>query len=794
MKSLGYFFRRFRHDSIYSIISIVGLTIGMTTTFLISLYLINELNYDRQHKNASRIYRVINENKVHHFNEFNSPYLMGPAAKEEIPGVENYCRSFELYGAQVKKGNNWLIENNVFSTDRQVFDIFSFQLKEGEIPAKFEPGDICISASFGEKYFSGASPTGKTVTMNIKGEQFVFTVKAVYADLQINSTFRPEALVSVEIGHKLVTKYLFIMGDSSSVVNYIDSWKNDFYKNFLLLEKEKDYHLISSQVDSMALRHNGGDRESSYHLQKFTDAYLHSDEIIGGNEPKGSFSNVLIFLLVSLLVLLASGMNYVLLFTSRAMTRIKELGVRRVMGAGWFSILKLLAGEAIYNSFLALPLAIMFTELLLPSENSLLETKIAIHYFQNFSYLVAIFLVPLLLGILSGLFVSIQAYRRSSAEVMRNTLVSNSGMPVKKILIVFQLVIFTALISTVLIIRGQVNMLLKSDPGYDTENLLILPFPDDAFAKNYETFKGRIASIPGVTSVSGAMVTPPSMSVLGMEFNYANIPNGKMVIEFLIVDYDFIETMGIKISSGRAFSRNFPADKESVILTESAVKEMNMKDPVGTKLPIGTVIGVIKDIQLHSLLQAKKPAYLSLNPNSSREILLRIKPGTMKEVISTLRSYMKEVTGKNEFKYNFYTDKLKDLYKTEIRLNIIILIFSTVAFFLACLGLFGLSSLLAEQRTKEVGIRKVNGATTSELMFMLSWNISRWVLLSVVISIFPVLFFLTKWLDQYVYKITISPWIFVESAIVAIVVAVITTAWHGYRCANTNPVEALKYE
>src|SRR5664279_1910588 len=224
MKSPGYFFRRFRNDRIYSVISIVGLTIGMTTAFLISLYLINELSYDRQHKNVTKIGRVIHENTVHHFTEFNAPFLLGPAAKEEIPGVANYCRNFCMYGAQALKGTTWLQVEGLYSSDRQVFDMFTFQVKEGKIPIHFEPGDICVSESFAHKFLAEGESAGKSVKMNIKGENFAFTIKAVYADFQNNSTFKPEAIVPMEIGHKLITKYLSIIGDSSFLVNFSDTW------------------------------------------------------------------------------------------------------------------------------------------------------------------------------------------------------------------------------------------------------------------------------------------------------------------------------------------------------------------------------------------------------------------------------------------------------------------------------------------------------------------------------------------------------------------------------------------
>jgi putative ABC transport system permease protein len=776
------------------VISISGLMIGMTTTFLLALYLINELSYDRHHKNAAKIFRIINENTVHHFKECNSPFLMPPAAKENIPGIEDYCRTFSMDGSQVKKGEEWIPAEGIYSADKQVFSIFSFKFLSGGFKNKMDPGDIFISNSFAGKFLQAKELLGKIVSLNLKGKMIEFTIRGVYADYPINSVFRPEAIISMETGHSLLTRYLTIIGDSSYINNFTDDWKGDFFSNYLLLQEGADHMHIASELDSLSKKHLGNDKENRYYLQKLTDAYLHSDEIVAGNEPHGSFSNVLIFLLVSVLILLASGMNYVLLFTSRALASLKEFGIRRIMGAGKYSIFSQLTLEAIYTCLLALPLAIMFTELLLPEENRILKTSIHIQYLSNSWYLLVIFLIPILLGLLSGLFVFYQAYNQSSLEVMKNSMRWKSGLSAKKILIVFQLVIFIGLISTILIIKGQVRLLIKHDPGFETSNLFIVPFPDEAFANKYNTFKTELESLPFVTNVSATWFNPPSANIMGMQFKAPSLPSGKMIMEFLMVDYNYVETMGMKLIAGRSFSREYPSDPRSVIITESAAKELNLKNPVGTKLPFGEVIGVIKDIQLHSLVQQNKPAFLRLNPGSLREMVVRIKPLFIKEFIEVIHKKMTAITGKNDFKYSLYTDKISELYKSEIRLNTIISIFSFVAFMLACLGLFGLASIMTEQRTKEIGIRKVNGAHTAELMIMLGWDILKWVCISAVLAVLPVIYLMNKWLEHYVYHQSISAWIFIFSTLFALLVAILTTIWHGYRCASKNPVEALKYE
>jgi putative ABC transport system permease protein len=766
----------------------------MTTTFLISLYLINELSYDRFHRNAPKIFRILNENTVHHFKECNSPFLMPPAAKETIPGIENYCRTFNLYGSQLKKNGQWLPSAGIYSADKQIFEIFSFRFLSGAIKDKIEPGDIYVSKAFAEKYIPGGDFLGKTVTLDLKGEIHEFTIRGIYADYPINSLFRPEAIVSIETGHRLLPKYLTFIGDSASSTNLKDDWKSDFYANYLLLHNPSDYLKIASKIDSLSLAQLGKDKESRYYLQKITDAYLQSEDIIEESDLKGSLSNVYIFILVTVLVLLASGMNYVLQFTSKSLSNLKEFGVRRIMGAGKFSIFGLLTTEAICTTFLALPLAIMFTELLLPSENRILHTVLHADYLSNAWYMFFLLFIPFLLGILSGLFVFFQVNRQTSAEIMRNSIKWKSGFSIKKLLIVFQLVIFIGLISAILIIRGQVKLLLSNNPGFDTENLIVIPFPDDKFASKYEVFKDELMSMQEVQNVSATWFNPPSESVMSMQFNYASLPSGKMNMEFLMVDYNYIETMKMQIIAGRSFSKDFPSDNRTVVITESAAKEMNLKNPVGTKLPFGEVIGVIKDIQLHSLVQKSKPAFLQLNPGSLREMVIRVKPASMKGFITGVRKKLASLTGKSDFNYFLYTDKLSELYKTEVRLNTIISIFSFVAFMLACLGLFGLSSIMAEQRTKEIGIRKVNGAKTIELMIMLGWDISKWVCFSAIISCIPVIYLMNKWLQHYAYHIKITYLVFVISAVLALIVSVITSLYHAYQCATTNPVEALKYE
>jgi len=795
MMALRFFFRKFLREKTSSLIILLGLVLGLTTAFMISLYVINEMTYDRYPANAKRIYRVLVQNTDHHFTQAQTSYLFGPAAKQEIPEIEDYCRIFTLAGSAVKSGRNWIKENSIAATDSGVFNLFSIHLISGTMKGRYDPSSIWLSQSFAQKYFGPSDPVGQILTVNNKNQELLFTVKGVYQDFPFNATFRPDAIIPMEVGHQQLKKYLVVIGNGPSPLdNFTDQWDQTLYTTYLLLKKTADPEVTERKVQNLVKSHLSKDQHFKYSLQKLADVYLHSDGIFGSNEKTGSITNVLIFLLVSILVLLASGMNYVLLSTAKAITRVKEMGIRRTAGATKRNMASLFISEALLTNLMALPLAIMLSELLLPFENRLLDTKLSIHYTSNPLYLAVILFTPLLLGTLAGLYVSHQAYRFSTIDIMKNPFIKASGLTLKKTLICFQLIVFIALISSVIIIRMQTGILLKTDLGYDTKNVLIVPFDDEKFRPDYEAFKNEIAAIPGVEKVSGALVTPPSDNVFSMQFDYPDVPDKKIVIHMMVSDYGFIETMGMKLLSGRTFSRDYPSDKDAVVITESAAREMNLKEPVGTKLPIGTVIGVVSDFQLHSLRQPRNPAYISLDPGQIKEIIIKAAPGAMPRVIEPLRRKMTTLTGSDDFRYSLYGDKLAALYQTELRLRNIISIFTGIALLLACLGLFGLSYFIAEQRTKEIGIRKVNGASVANLLFMLSKDVSKWVLISALIATGPVWYFLNHWLQHYAYRMHITFWIFVLSTLMALFIALATTLWHGIRTTTRNPVDSLRYE
>jgi putative ABC transport system permease protein len=795
--NLQLFFRRFVRDKSYMILSLSGLIIGLSTSFIIALYLINELSYDGQNLRKERIVKVITDNRDHQFLHAQSSYLLGPAAQREIPEIEQYCRSFTLAGSMVKKDNQWIEENYITAIDTQLIEIFTIPFIEGSIIRRDDIKGICISDRMAIKYFATTDVIGKTLLIKNKGTSFLMTIRGVFKAFPVNSTIRMDAIVSMELGHRQMEKYIshFGSGPSDSTANQMeDQWDYCFYTTYLLLKAPADLNSATRKLNSVSKKYQNSQIHLEYRLQQLTDVYLGSKDIVGVEGPTGSRSNIYIYLLVSVLVIIASGLNYVILATARALTSIRDLGIYRVLGAGQFRLMQKFIGEALLTNLLALPLSLMLSELLLPSFNELMGTQLAIQYNHNIWFLLVLLFVPAILGCLTGLLTSAQVFKYSTIEIIKNSLQKPGRTTIKKILIQIQIAIFIGLLASVLIIRAQIKVFLQTELGFNTQDLLIIPFPEDNFGSKYEAFKAEISSYPEISSVSGAFRTPPDNNVMSMQIKHPTEPDKMMVLEFMPVDYNFIETMGMTILAGRSFSKEFPSDREGVILNESAVKEMNLKEAVGTSLPFGTVIGVVKDFHLHPFQEPIKPAYLTLAPEIVREIIVKAKPGQMAMAIEILRKNVLTLTGKKDFRFNVYSRKIADLYMTELRLKNVIVLFSLLSLFLAVLGLYGLATFATTQRTKEIGIRKVNGASTVQIIRLLSKDVVIWVIVSAAIVSGPVWFLLDRWLQNYSYHAKLTPFVFILATGLTIIIALATTIGQAWKTARKNPVDTLHYE
>jgi putative ABC transport system permease protein len=511
---------------------------------------------------------------------------------------------------------------------------------------------------------------------------------------------------------------------------------------------------------------------------------------------QGNINNVYIFSLIGIIILVIACINYTILSTAKSSTRSKEIGIRKVLGAGKNTLLKQILGESVLISFISLPVALLLAHLLLPSVNQLFRKQLVIHYSENWQFIAGFILLTLFVGLISGSYLAFYLSSFQPVDVLKSKI--NIGITrsiYQKILIIIQLIIFVVLILGTCIIYKQIHYALHKDMGLNKEGLVIIHYDDDGFRKRYESFKNEISKNPDIINVSGAMFSPPYNG--GMQWDVPRIddPDQIIKVEGLAVDFNYIETLGFTLSEGRTFSKEFGSDSSAIMLNETAVKKLGLADPVGKMIDDRLIIGVIKDFHLHSFHKAIMPMIIDIMlMKYAGEVVVRIKPDNISTTMNFIEDKWKEFAPDVPFDYSFFDDALEELYSEEQRFGKIISLFTLLAVFIASIGLFGLSLFIGEQRVKEIGIRKVFGSSVSRIVKLILKEYLLMVLIANLIA-WPVAYFImNKWLQNFAYHAKIDFWLYIGAAALSMFIVLMTMSFQTIKAAQTNPAETLKYE
>lgn len=794
-------YRSFVKYKAYSIINVSGLAIGLACFILIFLYIQDELGFDRMHSKSERIYRVLEKFESEGIGEHSAsqPFPVGPTLVNDFPGmIDHSVRLFNFQSPILTLANKSLDksfnESRIFFADSTFFKVFDFELLRGDKETALDqPNSILITESMVEKYFDGADPIGKNLEFQ---ESQNLKVVGVLADAPLNAHFQ----------------FDFIASFSSLNKHYDGKLPGTWYWNpcwtYVVLNEGTEKAELEKKLPDFVLKYfpNFIAKDITLQLQPLTDIHLTSklDYEIQAN---GNESNIYIFSAVALFVLLIATINFINLSTARASKRAKEVGVRKSLGSVKTQLVVQFITESILFTLLALVIALMLVTFILPSFNLLTEKALDISLLIKPTYVLGIFSLALAVGLLAGFYPAFVLSSFDPALVIKNAHQKANGFNFRKILVTSQFAVSIALIIGTMIAVDQLQLLQDDDIGFNSEEILMIPVIKSPMGKHYESFKSEslkssnIISITAVEEIVGAKHQVNNYQFEGME-------KSKPFLHFH-VRHDFTKTFDIPIIAGRDYQRDIGTDDSlALVVNEKMVQTMGWGSPeealgkrfyYGNQLK-GKVIGVAKDYNFISKHHPIGPLILPLNSRPwafnlfIKYVAVRVNGGKIKEATNDLRASWSQFLPNRPFDYFFLDDRLNDSYKAEQKLGTITIIFSGLAILVACLGLFGLATFSLEQRTKEIGVRKVLGINPMQLMILLS---SEFIFLIIVAFAFavPISYFaLNEWLSEFAYRVNISIWPFMVSFLATLFVALLTITYHSIRATYINPADTLKCE
>ncbi|MVN22648.1 ABC transporter permease [Mucilaginibacter arboris] len=784
-------FRTLLNHKAFSFINIIGLAIGMTAFFLIFLYIKFELSYDSFHSKADRIYRVVSDIKTptETINANCPSWAVASHAKQEFPEIESFVRVSNAR-LLVRKGNIKFQEENSLFADSSFFQVFDFKLLKGNPQTALkEKFSIILSQTAAKKYFGDTNPVGQTLSLTDRNLNAVVT--GLMQDIPENSQIKADVLLSMPTLTNEFNKGLD------------DQWGNYGNRTYLLLRPGTEPKVLEAKFPAFLERRNGKEMKQSQmyptlFLEPLREVYLYSTR---DGSKTGNITNVYIFIIVAVFILLIACFNFVNLTTARSAERAKEVGIRKVVGAARLQLAKQFIGESIIICLIAFAVSILFSSLLLPLFNQLSGKVISRHIFSHLLYPFLLFLIAISIGILAGIYPALILSSFQPIVVLKGRFTTGTkGLLMRKGLVIIQFTVSIALIISTIIVYNQMNYMRSQDLGFNKDHKLIIDTDGDS---SKSAFKQAITSLAGVTSTAMAGSVPGG----GNAGAYSQIENvkGDMQVanlDLYFVDFDYIPQYKLKILAGRAFSRDFQTDtSQAMIVNEAAMKMFGYTLPkqiIGKKFDQwgrkGVIVGVVKDFHFRSLQEVIKPLSIRIEPNFCNLVSININSKNIPSTIAAIENKWKELMPNRPFSYYFLDDFFDKQYRSEDRFGRLFLNFAVFAIFISCLGLLGLASYSTTQRTKEIGIRKVMGASVPNILNLLSKEFLKLVTLAFFVAAPIAWYFMHKWLQNFAYHTTINWWVFVAAGFCALAIALATISFQAIKAALANPVKSLRTE
>ncbi len=781
--------RFLRRNKLYTGINALGLSISLAVSFIILLFVINEFSYNHCHKNRKEVYRVINYYKEFKNTMSGTPYVLAKTLKDEFPQVERAVNVRFLRGFKLKLADEYVDVSRAMATGSEVFDIFTLPFIGGTLSQEplEDMNAIVLSRKLAEQFFSGEDAVGKEMEGFINNTERIFTVSAVYENVPRNSTFQADCMVN--------RRWTLAPLNETFRVTDIDlRWDFNFWNTWILLSEDGDAASLDSQFAAFGIKHISEEPIFHYSLQNLSDVYLKSADIANTGRT-GNLKNIRLFSTVAFLIVLIAAINYIILSVAVSTGRAKEIGIRKTAGASIRRIQNQVLSEAILLTLLVLPLALFFMWLAKPYAEKLFQTSLDIMQSNVGIYISVYLLLTIFIGLASGLYASSYLSRLKVLDVLKQK-VSFGGRRkmFRSSLIVIQLLIFCSFVSGTLIIRSQYRYALDKDPGHYNQNILQINLGRGFHG--YDAFLNGIRSVPDVVMAAGTMDGLPMNGwMVSMQPHFQN-KEVEVKMEGYAVDYQLLETLGIPIQEGRSFSPDYGSDlKRACLLNETAVRELGIENPVGQMLADSTtIIGVVKDFNLHSLHTRIPPLSISMTDKYLHYILVRYRPGTLENLLLKLISEWEKVEPDRPFTSTTIEELFEETYASEKNLGTILSISALFALLIASFGLFGLTLFVARSRTHEIGIKKVFGSSERAIVYSFLQSNFLMVVVAELLSIPVSLYFIGRWLNNFPYRVSIGWWVFAIAFIIATFVVLLTVSIHSIRASRVNPVDALRYE
>jgi putative ABC transport system permease protein len=780
--------RASRRHKAYSFINVSGLAIGLTVCMLIVLWVADEWSFDRFHTNAGRIYRVYRDEAATHLNSTSAltPPPLAAALKSDFPEISRATR-FGYWSRQlVTYKDKSFNEPGFRNVDPDFFSMFSFPLIIGDPETVFaDPYSVILTEQTAAKYFGDEDPIGKVLTVN---NAYDLTVTGIIQNDSFNSSLEFDLLSPFEI---VLKEYI---GEETA-----DNWGFNSFGTYVMLEPSASAEILNQKLTGFLKKYSEEDTDELV-LQPLTNIHLFSN--LGHDlRNRGDIKYVWIFSALAVFVLLIACVNFMNLTTARSANRAQEVGLRKVVGAGRPQLIRQFFGESILMALLALAVALALLELLLPLFNSISGKELTSSWRSTPTLLLGFTGLSLLTGILSGVYPALFLSSFKPIRVLKGTLSLSGTNPLfRKVLVVFQFTLSVFLIIGTLIISRQLSYMRNMDLGFNREHIIYVSTHGELHEK-YEAIRERFLQSPDVLHVTASMALPTNIqSSPGTPMWEGRPPDAVMEIKADFVDYDYIEMFEIPLVEGRSFSREYSTDPETAfIVNEEAVKRMGLERPaVGKKFGFwgidGRIIGVMKDAHFQTLHQKIEPLVFKMYPDWLRRMYVKIRSDDVSATLASLGETWGEMGLGYPFEYRFLDEDFHNLYAGEMRLGDIFRAMAALAVFIACLGLFGLASYVAEHRTKEIGIRKVLGSSTGRIMLLLNREFLKWTAAATLIA-WPIAYFAMRaWLENFAYRAGIEVWIFFAAAALGLGVALLTVSLQTLRAARANPADSLKHE
>jgi putative ABC transport system permease protein len=791
-------FRNIMKYKFFSAINILGMSVGIAACLLIFLYVVDELSYDRFHADADRIYQVGLHGKIggQDIMVANTCAPMSEALVKEVPGVEQATRIANFWAAPtLKYGDKVFTEEKIFHADSNFFNFFSYELTEGDSKtALLEPNSVVLTQSIATKYFGDEKALGKLIAI---GGDKTYKVTGVTPDPPLNSHFIFKVLLSSRSVEQLEK----------------DVWLNNFLYTYFILEKKASLASVEEKFQDLVVKYVGPEVERfmgvslkqmeqqggayGYFTTALTDIHLRP-KTRDGLEPAGNVMYVYFFGGIGIFIILIACINFMNLSTARSAGRAKEVGLRKTLGSLRGQMIRQFLAESIVYSFIAVLLALALCYVFLPQFNLLSGKQLGMSVFLRPVFIISIMSLMVFVGVVAGSYPAFYLTSFSAVEVLKGKV--RAGMRskgVRSTLVVFQFALSIFLIIFTGIVYQQINYMQQRNLGIDKHNVLVLPNAG-RLGEHRNAFKNALAQQTGIVKTSYTNNSFPGVNNTTVFKSAGSEQDHIMGVYY--ADYDHQDVLKFELKDGRYFSRDFPSDSSAILLNEAAVREFGFANPLEEEIIYNDdgkrerlrIIGVYKDFNFESLKTQIRPLAIRLT-NDSYQMMIRYE-GKSSEVVATVEQIWKQHVPGEPFDYNFLDENYDELFRSEQRMGQLFTMFSTLAIFIACLGLFALAAFMSEQRTKEIGIRKVMGASTTGLTMMLSREFTKLVIIAFLPAAVAAWFVVNSWLNGFAYRVDISPWIFVASGVIATAIAWFTVSFQSIKAAASNPVNSLRYE